>query len=106
LANLVQQLLGADGSGLGADLSSEELRHRLCKLTAFHDAGWHPYARASKRSMLPPLSRDDDEITPAENRAAILARDSDAPSRRRDSGAQVRCDLSPRRSQFYVQKVL
>jgi len=76
----VQQLVGADGTRLGADLISEELHHRLRELTAVHDAGWSPDAKLSNRSTLSPPTHDDDEVTPTGDRATIVARDSDAPS--------------------------
>ena len=106
LANLVQQLVGADDSGLVADLSSQELRHRLRKLTTLHDASRRPYARASKRSMLPPPSLDDDEITPAEDRDRPRTRVRTPLPTGRDSGAQFTGVLSPARRIFYVRKVL
>jgi hypothetical protein len=76
----VEQLMATDGSRFGAGLGPEELRHRLRELTTLHDAGWSPYTGVSSGSALPPPSHDDDEVMPANDRAAIVARGPDARS--------------------------
>jgi hypothetical protein len=77
---LVQQLVGADDTRLGATgpFLSEQTHHRLGQLPVVDDAGRTPHAGTSNRAPLPPPPHDDDEITTAEDRAAMLARDADA----------------------------
>jgi hypothetical protein len=74
--------MATDGSRFGASLSPEEFRHRLRELTTLHDADWSPYTGVSSGSAPPPPSHDDDEVMPAKDRAIIVARGPDAPSRR------------------------
>jgi hypothetical protein len=78
LANLVQQLTGADGSGFGSGLSAEEVSHSFRKLAVLHDGSWTPCTGVSSGPTLPPPSCDHDEVMLAKDRVPIVAGGSDA----------------------------
>jgi hypothetical protein len=74
-AKLVKHIVGADHSHVGAGFSlSDKVSHRRRKLEVVNNADRSPRAWTSNRALPPPLPHDDDEITPAENRAGMMAR--------------------------------
>lgn len=78
VANLVQELVGAERSDLGSGLVPEDLRHRFRELAAPHDTGRSPDTGVSNAPAMPPPPHDDDEVMLAEDRVAIVACDPDA----------------------------
>jgi hypothetical protein len=73
-AKLVKHIVGADHTHVGAGFSlSDKVSHHRRKLEVVNNADRSPHAWTSNRAM-PPLPHDDDEITPAENRARMMAR--------------------------------
>jgi hypothetical protein len=74
-AKLVKHIVGADHTHVGAGFSlSDKVSHRRRKLEVVNNADRSPHAWTSSRPLPPPLPHDDDEITPAENRADMIAR--------------------------------
>lgn len=76
----------------------DEVSHLRSKLDVVDYADRCPPAGTTNRALLPPPSHDDNEITPAENRAVIVASNADATATRGSglSGFSINRRLSQR----------
>jgi hypothetical protein len=82
-AEPVHELVSADSSHLDrVVLLSQHSRHRLGKVAVAGNTYRSPFARPANRPLLPPPTRDDEEITLAKDRACMLAARPDATTPR------------------------